>query len=277
VNVFDADCAVLTSIDVDHADFLGATRELIGREKAGIFRPARAAIVADPVPPQSVLAHAKVTGANLLCMGKDFGYQGAAGQWQYWGPSGRKSGLAYPALRGTNQLLNASAALAALDALKDRLAVSMQHVRQGMAQVELPGRFQVLPGRPVVVLDVAHNPHAAAVLADNLSNMGFFPQTWAVFGMLRDKDVAGVVRLLAKSVDNWLVCTLPPPRGAGAAELARVVREAGSGSVREFESPTLAYAAACSDAAENDRIIAFGSFHTVADVMSARERLKTKA
>lgn len=277
VNVFDADCAIVTSVDLDHMEFLGVTREAIGHEKAGIFRPGKPAILADPRPPESVSAHAQAIGARLLRMGHEFGYQGEAGQWLYWGPEGRKSGLAYPALRGTNQLLNASAALAALDALKQRLPVSMQHIRQGLAQVELLARFQVLPGRPAVVLDVAHNPHAAAVLADNLSNMGFYPRSFAVFGMLRDKDIAGVVSVLAKRVDQWLVCTLPPPRGASAAELAAVLRQAAGGTVREFENPTLAYAKACSEAAENDRIIAFGSFYTVADVIKARERLKTKA
>jgi dihydrofolate synthase/folylpolyglutamate synthase len=153
----------------------------------------------------------------------------------------------------------------------------MQHIRQGLAQVELPARFQVLPGRPAVVLDVAHNPHAAAVLADNLSNMGFYPRSFAVFGMLRDKDIAGVVRVLAKRVDQGLVCTLPPPRGARAAELAQALRQTGASAVREFENPALAYATACSEAADNDRIIAFGSFYTVAAVITARDRLKTKA
>jgi dihydrofolate synthase/folylpolyglutamate synthase len=126
----------------------------------------------------------------------------------------------------------------------------------------------------VVVLDVGHNPQAAAVLADNLSDMGPCPDTWAVFGMLRDKDIAGVVSLLAQRVDRWLVCTLPPPRGAQAAELAQALRQAGADAVREFENPALAYAAACSEAADNDRIVVFGSFHTVADVLAARESRK---
>src|SRR5262249_22765089 len=152
------------------------------------------------------------------------GYQGDRQQWQYWGDiNGRRSrrpGLAYPALRGANQLLNASAALAVLDALRDRVPVGMNDVRLGLSTVEWPARFQVLAGRPAVILDVAHNPHAAAVLADNLSNMGFFPETYAVFGMLSDKDIEGVCRALKGRITVWHVATLTGPRGTGAADLA---------------------------------------------------------
>ena len=274
VNVFDADCAIVTSIGLDHMDYLGATREAIGHEKAGIFRAGKAAVVSDPAPPASVLAHAQALGARLLRVGREFGYQDERGQWLLWGPAGRKSGLAYPALRGPIQLQNASGALAALDTLQARLPLSMEKLRRGLAEVGLPGRFELLPGHPAVVLDVGHNPQAAAVLADNLSDMGPCASTWAVFGMLRDKDIAGVVSLLATRMDHWLACTLPPPRGARSADLAQALRHAGVNNVREFETPALAYATACSEAAENDRIVVFGSFHTVADVLAARESTK---
>jgi len=148
----------------------------------------------------------------------------------------------------------------------------VEQLRRGLAGVGLRGRFELLPGRPAVVLDVGHNPQAAAVLADNLSDMGVYSRTWAVFGMLRDKDIAGVVSLLTAHVDQWLVCTLPPPRGARAAELAQALRQAGVDAVREFENPAAAYATARGEAAESDRIIVFGSFHTVADVIAAREQ-----
>ena len=138
-------------------------------------------------------------------------------QW----PEARRPCL--PALRGANQLLNAAATLAALDALKPLLPVQMQAVRQGLMLVELPGRFQILPGRPAVVLDVAHNPQAAGVLSENLSNMGYYPETWAVFGMLADKDVAGVVQLMRGRVDHWLLASPPGPRGLPAAQLAEIV------------------------------------------------------
>jgi dihydrofolate synthase/folylpolyglutamate synthase len=274
VNAFDADCAIVTSIGLDHMEYLGTTREAIGYEKAGIFRAGKPAVIADPSPPASVLAHAQAIGAQPLRIGLDFGYQAQSGQWLFWGPGGRKLSLDYPALPGRIQLQNASAALIALDALQRRLPVSQQQVRLGLAEVGLPGRFQVLPGRPVVVLDVGHNPQAAAVLADNLDRMDPCPVTWAVFGMLRDKDIAGVANLLAKHIDRWFVCTLPPPRGATAEQLAQALRQAGVDAVREFENPALAYAAACSEAADNDRIVVFGSFHTVADVLVARQLTK---
>jgi dihydrofolate synthase/folylpolyglutamate synthase len=147
----------------------------------------------------------------------------------------------------------------------------MNDVRKGLSLVELPGRFQVMPGQPVVVLDVAHNPHAAAVLADNLSNMGFAPNTIAVFGMLRDKDIAAVVAKVAGRIDRWHVATLASPRGADAAELARVLEGVGVKTpVLQFASPRDAYAAALFGAGENDRILVFGSFLTVSDVMAAR-------
>jgi len=274
VNVFDTDCAIVTSISLDHMDYLGATREAIGHEKAGIFRAGKPAVLADPAPPLSVLTHARSIGARLLRIGHEFGYETEGDQWLFRGPAGSRSGLPYPALRGAIQLLNASAAFAALDTLELSLPVSMEHLRRGLAEVELRGRFQVLTGRPVVVLDVGHNPQAAAVLAENLSSLGPCVRTWAVFGMLRDKDIAGVAGTLAQRIDHWMVCTLPLPRGAQAAELALALRQAGVDAARTFETPALAYAAACSEAAENDRIVVFGSFHTVAGVLAARDSTK---
>jgi dihydrofolate synthase/folylpolyglutamate synthase len=262
VNVLNADCAVLTSVGIDHIEYLGDTREAIGREKAGIFRPGRPAVVADPNPPDSVLN----ADARLLLLGRDFGYQAQGTQWAYWGPSGRRSGLAHPALRGLVQLRNASAALAALDSLRERLPVAMQDVRRGLAEVSVAGRFQVLPGRPQVVLDVAHNPEAAAVLAANLGDSGYAPETIAVFGMLKDKDIAGVARTLAPRITRWHLVSLPGPRGADAAELLQILRKENIKSPASTH-PTLAaaLAAARKEAGESDKIVVFGSFLTVAD------------
>jgi dihydrofolate synthase/folylpolyglutamate synthase len=270
VNAFDTDCALLTSVDLDHTDYLGDTRERIGYEKAGIFRGSKPAIVADPDPPRSVLDHARAV--DLWLIGRDFGYQKQGQQWMFWGRGVRRGGLAPPALRGERQLANASAALAALDALRARLPVGMQDIRNGLAQVQLPARFQVLPGRPTVVLDVAHNPQAAGVLAENLAGMGFYPETYAVFGMLRDKDVEGVCRALKDRISMWLAADLSVPRGAGARMLADALASAGAaGNVLCFRNPLEAYAAARKRANENDRIVVFGSFHTVADVMQGIE------
>ncbi|HLX81670.1 MAG TPA: bifunctional tetrahydrofolate synthase/dihydrofolate synthase [Burkholderiales bacterium] len=261
VNVVDADCAVLTSVGIDHVEFLGDTRETIGAEKAGIFRAGRPAVVADPDPPRSVLG----SDAKLLLLGRDFGYQPQGTQWSYWGPAGKRSGLAHPALRGAMQLRNASAAFAALDALREKLPIAMQDVRRALAEVTLPGRFQVLPGRPQVVLDVAHNPEAAAALAANLGDSGYSPETIAVFGMLRDKDIAGVVRAVASRITRWHLATLPGPRGADAGLLAGVLRELRIQTpIAEHGSVAEALAVAKNEAAENDKIVVFGSFLTVA-------------
>jgi dihydrofolate synthase/folylpolyglutamate synthase len=226
VNIIDADCSILTSVDIDHTSYLGPTRESIGFEKAHIFRRGRPAICAEPRPPTSVLEVAHQLGADLWLAGRDFSYEGDRVQWTFRGRTGRRASLPYPALRGANQVLNASSALAALEALSDRLPVSQQAVREGLLTVEIPARFQVLPGRPTVVLDVAHNPHAAAVLATNLDNMGFFPRTHAVFGMLRDKDVAGVIARLGARIDRWHVGPTPGARGADSTWLAKRVNPA---------------------------------------------------
>jgi dihydrofolate synthase/folylpolyglutamate synthase len=279
VNIIDPDVAIVTSVDLDHQQYLGDTREKIGFEKAGIFRPQRAAICSDPSPPQSLIEHANAIGADLWLFGRDFNYSGDRQQWSYGGRAVRRHALAYPSLRGANQLLNASAALAALEVLRDRLPLGAQEIRAGLVLVELPGRFQVLPGRPAVILDVAHNPHAAATLAQNLDQMGFFPYTYAVFGAMSDKDVSGILSHLKDKIDHWYFCDLPLPRAASAESLASALSDAGfvagkdaggERSVQCFGTPAEAYAAARDRVGENDRIIVFGSFLTVAGVMAVR-------
>jgi len=266
VNVLDPHCAVLTSVGIDHVEYLGADREAIGREKAGIFRPGRRAVVAEPDPPASVLE----TEADLLLIGRDFGFIPEQTQWTYWGPRGRRAGLAHPALRGTIQLRNAAAALCALDTLE--LPLAMQDVRRGLAEVALPGRFQVLPGRPQVILDVAHNVEAARTLAENLAASGFAPETIAVCGMLHDKDIAGVLRELTPRVTRWHFASLPGPRGASADELESRL---GRGNAEKFASPTDAFVAASERAEEGDKIVVFGSFLTVGEVMAWLKNNKT--
>ena len=276
VNVVDADCAIVTSIDIDHAEWLGDTREKIGWEKAHIYRTGQPAICSDPLPPQSLVDHAREIGADLWLVGRDFNTSGDRQQWAYGGRAMRRAGMAYPALRGANQIVNAAGVLAALEALRTRLPVSQQAIRQGLATVELPGRFQVLPGRPAIVLDVAHNPHAVAHLAANLDQMGFFPFTWAVFGMMADKDIAACISHLKDKVDHWFVTDLPGSRAASASLLEARLAEAGvvpgpERRIERFARPRDALDAARGAAAEGDRILVFGSFLTVADVLAARD------
>jgi len=302
VNVFDADVAVVTSVDIDHVDYLGDTREQIAFEKAGIFRTGRVDICADSDVPQALRNHAQQIGAELWCIGSEFGFTSHQGQWDYRSKVASRSSLPHPALRGAFQLNNASALLAALDVLKDRLPVNMEAVRRGLVEVQLAGRFQFVPGRPQLILDVAHNPHAARSLAQNLA--GLPPaKTYAVFAMLKDKDMAGVVRALDAQVDVWLVAGIDAPRGATAAELAQVLQNAQvRGDIQACASIAEALHEASNRAGENSgcdtllrssrlreqppdtlsrtgrlrapcrecRIAAFGSFYTVAEVMRVR-------
>jgi dihydrofolate synthase / folylpolyglutamate synthase len=271
VNVIDADCSVITSIDLDHMEFLGNDRETIGREKAGIMRTGRPVIVSDPMAPQSVLDHALEIGADVWQFGKDFNFTGDKLQWGWAGRGRRYSGLAYPALRGANQLVNASGVLAALEALRTRIPVTAQAIRNGLAMVELPGRFQIVPGQPALVLDVAHNPHAVAALTANLDAMGYYPTTHAVFGAMADKDLAPMLARLGPLVDRWYFCDLPTPRAASAAQLqaqwqASSPRKEAQAST--YVNPQMALKAAVAAADPADRIVVFGSFFTVGGVLS---------
>jgi dihydrofolate synthase/folylpolyglutamate synthase len=270
VNAFDGDCAVITSIDLDHMEYLGPDRESIGLEKAQIMRPGKPVIVSDPVPPKSVTAHADAIGADLWLVGRDFNHSGDRQQWAWSGRGRRYHGMSYPALRGANQLLNAAGAIAALIALRDRLPINAQAVRTGLALVELPGRFQIVPGQPALVLDVAHNPQAVAELALNLDAMGFFPRTHAVFGVMADKDIAGLLAKIAPLVDVWHCCDLPNPRAATAQALAQLVRAAcgvRDVAIHIHASPAEALGAAAAGADPADRIVVFGSFYTVGGVL----------
>jgi dihydrofolate synthase / folylpolyglutamate synthase len=271
VNVFDNDCALIATVDIDHTDYLGETREQIAFEKAGIMRGGKVTICADTDVPKAIRTHAQQIGAELWCIGNEFGFKKHQGQWDYSSKVGSRSALPYPALRGEFQLHNASAALAALDVLKECLPVSMEAVRRGLGEVQLAGRFQFVPGKPMLILDVAHNPHAARSLAQNLASLPPCPHSYAVFAMLKDKDMAGVAAALGSCIDTWLVAGINVPRGATAAELAQALRQGGvRGEMLTFDNITDAVSYAYNAAGENDRIAAFGSFYTVAEVMAAR-------
>jgi dihydrofolate synthase / folylpolyglutamate synthase len=272
VNAIDADCAVITSIDIDHTEYLGSTREAIGFEKAGIMCAGKPVIVSDPVPPQSVIDHAQAIGADLWRFGLDFNYAGDKLQWNWAGRSKRFNAMAYPALRGANQLLNASGALAVFEALRERLPITAQAARNGLALVELPGRFQIVAGQPTLVLDVAHNPHAVATLIQNLDQMAYYPRTHAVFGAMRDKDIEAMLTRLAPVVDHWHFTDLPTARAASAQELAKRhaalhLKGPGPVTVACHADPRAALAAALGHADPADRIVVLGSFQTVGGVL----------
>ena len=270
VNIIDPDCAIITSIDLDHTALLGTDRDSIGLEKAGIMREGRSVVISDPIPPESVVKQAQALGADAWLFGKDFNFSGDQLQWSWAGRGRRYSGLAYPALRGANQLLNASGVLAALEVMRPQLPVTAQAIRNGLAMVELTGRFQIVPGEPVLVLDVAHNPHSVAALAANLDAMGFYPTTHAVFGAMADKDLDSMLKKLLPLVDAWYFTDLPLPRASTAQQLAADwaalnTRKDVRSSVHE--TPQKALDAAILAADPTDRILVFGSFYTVGGVL----------
>lgn len=272
VNVFDPDCAVVTSIALDHTDYLGTTREQIGFEKAGIFRAERPAVCGEPDAPSSLRQYAHEVGANFIQVTEGFGFIPGASRWQYWCESGKPLDLPRPALVGEYQLRNAATAITALTALGDKLSVTGDHIAQGLTGVTLPGRFEVVQNEPFIVLDVAHNPEAADALARNLGREAPRGRTFAVFAMLGDKDIGAVVRALADQVDVWLIASIAEDRGAPATRIEQELRQAtvSPEKISSFETASEAYAAAMDRASDRDRIVVFGSFHTVAAVQRLR-------
>jgi dihydrofolate synthase/folylpolyglutamate synthase len=270
VNIIDPDVACVVSVDLDHQAFLGNDRESIGFEKAGIFRAGRPAIFGDLDPPKRLVEHAEKIGAQLQVLGRDFRYEAKPGQWDFFGRKSTKHALPMPGLRGAWQLKNASVALAALDEIASRVPVSLGEVKRGLTLAHVEGRLQVIPGRPSIVLDVAHNPHAARALASGLGDMPFAENTLAVFAMLADKDIGSVVDAMRGRIDRWYVSAAQAERAASAAQVAEVLFEKHlADRTRMFATVASALDAARRDAGPNDRIVVFGSFYTVAEALRA--------
>jgi dihydrofolate synthase/folylpolyglutamate synthase len=269
VNAWDADCAVVVSVDLDHQAFLGDTREAIGFEKAGIYRSLRPAICGDLQPPQSLLEHAQAIGALLQRADRDWRIEAEPGRpdWTLRIGATVLPALPRPAMPGKHQFINAACAVAALQALREHLPVSMQALRAGLASARVPGRFQIVGDAPLRILDVAHNPHAARALAATLAERPPLGQVRAVFAMLADKDNAGVISALKPHVQHWYAAGLPGPRGLPAQELAAQLDRSGCAR-QSFATVAEAWQAACGEAGATDTILALGSFHTVAEVMA---------
>ncbi len=265
VNLVDADVALVTAVDIDHVEWLGPDRESIAREKAGIFRRGRPAVCADPLPPRAVAAEAARCGARLVQLGRDFAATCRTGDWDFVHGSATEAALPRPRLTGDFQVCNAAGVLMVLQALAARHPVPRTALERGLSEVELYGRFQVVPGAVEVVLDVAHNPQAAASLADNLRARPPVPRTHAVAGMLRDKDSVGVLSRLAPLVDHWHIGGLPGPRGAPVQVLEGALGAlAVRAPVAVHDTVEQALASAQLAARPGERVLVFGSFLTVA-------------
>ncbi|WP_034458859.1 bifunctional tetrahydrofolate synthase/dihydrofolate synthase [Buttiauxella noackiae] len=263
-NIVDADVAVVTSIALDHTDWLGPDRESIGREKAGVFRGGKPAVVGEPDMPHTIADVAAEKGARLLRRDVDWSYEVGESSWSFKDALGELHGLPLPLVPQPN----AATALAALRV--SQLTVSNEAIIQGIKQATLPGRFQIISQAPLVILDVAHNPHAAAYLAGRLAQLPKRGRVLAVIGMLHDKDIAGTLANLSPQVDSWYCAPLEGPRGASAEQL---IEHLGQGEV--YGTVTQAWNAAMSAATEDDTVLVCGSFHTVAHVMEALDAEKT--
>jgi len=272
-NVLDADVALITPVDLDHADWLGNDREVIGREKAGIMRAGRPAVCGDINPPASLQQTADELGAQLFQSGRDFCFLdqtgiGQVGQWR-WSSGGRvRDALPDPALRGSFQKANAAAVLMVAEFLLERLPLSQSHIREGLANVSVPGRFQVLFGEVPLILDVAHNPQAARALAANLSAWPMPGRVYAVTAMMADKEIGEIMAAMAGVVDGWRLTSVDLARAATAEQLAGILDEVVPGAEYELcASVNEALRALQAIVQPNDRVVVFGSFYTVAEVM----------
>lgn len=279
VNAFEPHCAIVTSVDLDHQEFLGDTRELIGFEKAGVYRTNTPAICGEVAPPMSLVKHAQQIKADFKCIQQDFGYQLTANAWHFKLHGQTRYTLPKPALIGDYQLSNAACAIAAVESLQSNLAVSETAMAKAMQQVTLAGRFQTVQHQAgqhyQIILDVAHNPHAATALTANLNkHRQTKGKTYAVFAMLADKDIFGVIDAVKHEIDAWYVASIDHVRGATANVLAKHIAQISpQAKVYAFDTVTQAFQQACiaieacKDAHENDKIVVFGSFFTVSAVM----------
>ncbi|WP_338457676.1 MULTISPECIES: bifunctional tetrahydrofolate synthase/dihydrofolate synthase [Methylococcus] len=277
VNIVDADAALIASIGIDHEEWLGGTREAIGLEKAGIFRPARPCILGDPDAPATVLRHAEAIGADLLIQGRDFSFRREDDGWIWYGRGETHTALPEPCLRGDHQYFNMSAVLQVIEAIRPRLPVPEAAVRAGLASVHLPGRFQILEGGPTVLLDVAHNPHAVHVLTEFLRQFKQGRPVHAVFAMMRDKDIRGVVECIRDLVDDWYLAPLQLPRAATPEILLPVFSALGVSRVQQgFADAAEAFARVRRNAENESIILVFGSFFLVAEYLARSQANPSK-
>lgn len=269
VNIINADAALIASIDIDHRDWFGDSREAIALEKAGILRPGRPAVVGDPKPPQSLLDFAAANGIALSLQGKAFGYERAGSAWNWFGAGGRLEHLPLPALAGAHQLLNAAAAIQLLRLVDTQRPVSDAAIRRGLETVKLAGRFHYVDGPVPTLLDVAHNPQAAGILADYLQEKFSGKKIHAVFAVMRDKDIAGVVAPLKPLVERWYLAPVPLARAASEAELTTLFEELSVAPVEGgFAKATDAFAAAAGNAPKDGLVVVFGTFPLVSEFLA---------
>ncbi|WP_305908230.1 bifunctional tetrahydrofolate synthase/dihydrofolate synthase [Methylomarinum sp. Ch1-1] len=270
VNIIDADAAIVTSICIDHVDWLGETREAIGQEKAGIFRSGVPAVIGDTDPPQSLLAVARQKHTPLLRIGDDFGYRKTDGGWEWRYADRLLTQLPLPALQGEHQFRNAASVLTAISTLAERLPVSEQAMRQGLTEVKLSGRFQLIDSDIPVLLDVGHNPQAVRTLLEYLQQHYAGVKIHAVFAMMQDKDISGVIKIISPVISAWYLAPLSNPRAASEAMVKQCFNDNQVDHVTGgFANFSEAFSAAQQQAKQDELILVFGSFFLVSEYLAS--------
>lgn len=269
VNIVDPDVAIVTTIAIDHVDWLGHTEEMIAKEKAGIFRKDRPAIIGDSQVPASLLETAAELQATVLQIGREFTYQKQTEQWSWHSDRLNLIGLPVPVLKGEHQYRNAATVLMAVSQLQSRLPVSQTAIEQGLQQTTLQGRFQLIPGNPPVLLDVGHNPQAVQTLVDYLQTSFPLVRIHAVFAMMKDKDIPGVLAMIHRQVTQWYLAPLNNPRAASEALLDSYFQQLDIVNVnRGYTDFAAAFNDARCQALPGDMILIFGSFFLVSEYLS---------
>jgi dihydrofolate synthase/folylpolyglutamate synthase len=271
VNIMDADAALITTIAIEHTEWLGESREQIAMEKAGILRRGKSAVIGDRDPPRTLLEHAEKLGVRVLRIDRDYGYRLQGDSWDWWGPQGELGGLPLPPLPGEFQVQNAAAVLTLLDAAQELLPVSADAIRRGLGRAHVPGRFQVIENGRTIILDVAHNPQAAASLSENLRDQANQGRTLAIFSVLSGKNIGEMVAELKAQVDHWYIAPLIDLRAAAVEDILAEVQRAGveSSNITACKGISAALARADGDAGGGDRLLVFGSFITAAEALAA--------
>jgi len=275
VNIIDSDTSIVSSISVDHIDWLGETREAIAHEKAGVFRKNKPAIIGDVNPPNALAQQADITNAQLRTINQDFSFQQNKNGWE-WSCLGNKQrryyDLPWPALKGEHQYHNASSVLMAVTEMEDLLPVSKQSIRQGLQNIQLKGRFQIIEGKVPVLLDVAHNPQAVSALLNYLESDFPDKKIHAVFAMMKDKDIEGVINIIKPVISDWFFVPLSHSRAVSEPQMQVYFNNCGLEKINlGFENFSGAYLAACEKSEENDLILVFGSFFLVSEYLLKAE------
>ncbi len=269
VNIIDPDGAMIASIAIDHRDWFGDSREAIALEKAGILRPGKPAIIGDPNPPKSLIDLAEAKGIGLSCLGRDFGYERLDYGWNWFGLGNRLEHLPMPAIAGEHQLLNASAVIELLRSVDQHRPVTDAAIGKGLETVKLAGRHQYFDGPVPVLVDVAHNPQAVEILAGYLRAR--FPErrVHAVFAVMRDKDIAGIINPIKSLVERWYLAPIPLARTASEPELRALFRELCVDNLEGgFDAATEAFEAAKRSANKDGLVLVFGTFPLVSEFLA---------